>query len=191
MNKTIIFALILGLAIAYGCSSQLTFENGVKKIDELDKKYGSSLKSPPNSTGSIAGLAAELNDFKSANQNLPEPLKYLVDFRIKFLEAEKLNAEGWQWGKASTTEFGFGCKGYGRITQSSDLRNQSAQKGYEAVGILQEFVDKYPKEAESAGLTQKDVLLLKATYFQIEEKAARDSRVMRGLCKEQANATGA
>ncbi len=188
MNKVII--LVLVLVLAYGCSSQLTFENGVGKINELDKKYGSGLKSPPNSTERIAGLVAELDDFKSANQNLPEPLKYLVDFRIKFLEAEKLNAEGWQWGKASTTEFGFGCKGYGRITQSSDLRNQSAQKGYEAVGILQKFVDKYQKEAESVSLTQKDVLLLKATYFQIEEKAARDSRVIRGLCKEQANSTG-
>lgn len=190
MNKTIIVVLILGLVVVYGCaSSQMTFEKGVKKINELDKKYGSGLKSPPNSTDGITGLAAELNDFKAANQNIPEPLKYLVDFRIKFLEAEKLNAEGWQWGKASTTEFGFGCKGYDRILQSSNLRNQSAQKGYEAVSILQEFVDNYPDEAGSLNISQKDVLILKTKYFQVEEKAARDARIIRSLCKEQANQT--
>ena len=98
MNKTIIFALILSLAVVYGCntSSQLTFEQGVKKINELDKKYGSSLKSPPNSTDRITQLIAELNDFKAGNQNIPEPLAYLADFKIKFLEAEKLSAECWQ-----------------------------------------------------------------------------------------------
>lgn len=192
MNKTAIFALILSLAIAYGCAaSQMTFGQGVKKIDELDKKYGSSLKSPPNSTDKIAGLIAELNDFKAANENLPESLRYLVDFRIKFLEAEKLNAEGWQWGKASTTDFGFGCnKGYARILESAGLRNASARKGFEAVELLQKFIDSYPEEAASLDLSQRDVLYLKAAFFQEGEKAERDARIIRSLCKEQANATG-
>ena len=192
MDKTIIFALILGLVVVYGCaSSQMTFEKGVKKINELDKKYGSSLKSPPNSTDKITGLVAELNNFKSANENLPESLKYLVDFRIKFLEAEKLNAEGWQGGKASTTEFGFGCnKGYARILESAGLRNASASRGFEAVELLQKFIDSYPEEAASLDLSQRDVLSLKAAFFQEGEKAAKDARIIRSLCKEQANATG-
>ena len=192
MNKTIIFALILGLAVAYGCaSSPMTFEKGVKKINELDKKYDSGLKSPPNSTDKIGGLVAELNDFRAANGNLPEPLKYLVDFRIKFLEAEKLNAEGWKWGKASTTEFGFGCnKGYARIIESAGLRNASASKGSEAAELLQKFIDSYPEEAASLDLSQRDVLSLKASYFQEGEKAERDARIIRSLCKAQANQTG-
>ncbi|MBI2208211.1 hypothetical protein HYU50_01845 [Candidatus Woesearchaeota archaeon] len=192
MNKTAIFALLLSLAIVYGCAaSQMTFGQGVKKINGLDEKYGSSLKSPPNSTDKIAGLAAELNEFKAANENFPESLRYLVDFRIKFLEAEKLSAEGWQWGKASTTEFGFGCnKGYARITESAGLRNASANKGFEAVELLQKFIDSYPEEATSLDLTQRDVLSLKAVYFQEMEKAEKDARIIRSLCKEQANMTG-
>lgn len=169
----------------------MTFDRGVKKINELDKNYGATLKSPPNSTDKITGLVAGLNELKAANENLPESLKFLVDFRIKFLEAEKLNAEGWQWGKASTTEYGFGCKGgYSRITQSARLRNASAQKGYEAVVILQEFVDLYPIEAKSLSLSQKDILILKTEYFKSEEQAARDAKIIRSLCKEQANSTG-
>src|SRR3989338_2097525 len=169
----------------------MDFGHGVKKISELDKKYGSSLKSSPNSLDNISRLTAELNDFRAANGNLPEPLKYLVDFRIKFLEAEKLNAEGWKWGKASTTEFGFGCnKGYARIIESAGLRNASASRGSEAVELLQKFIDSYPKEAASLDLSQRDVLSLKAAYFQEGEKAERDARIIRSLCKEQANATG-
>ena len=192
MNKTVIFALILSLAIVYGCAaSQMDFGQGVEKISELDKKYGSSLKSPPNSSGNINGLAAELNNFKAANKNLPESLKYLVDFRIKFMEAEKLGAEGWQWGKASTTEFGFGCnKGYARIIESAGLRNASASKGSEAAELLQKFIDSYPEEAASLDLSQRDVLSLKAAYFQEGEKAERDARIIRSLCKAQANQTG-
>lgn len=191
MNKTAIFALILSVAVVYGCAaSQMNFGQGVKKINELDKKYGSSLKSPPNSTGRMDELVAELDDFRAANGNLPEPIKYLVDFRIKFLEAEKLSAEGWKWGKASTTEFGFGCnKGYARIIESAGLRNASASKGSEAVELLQKFIDSYPKEAASLDLSQRDVLSLKASYFKEGEKAARDSRIIRSLCKEQANQT--
>ncbi|MBI2134518.1 hypothetical protein HYU09_00875 [Candidatus Woesearchaeota archaeon] len=191
MNKTIIFILIFGLAVVYGCSFQLTFEKGVKKMDKLDNQYGASLKSPPDNADKITGLVAGLNDFKAANPDIPDSLALLIDFRVKFLESAKLDLEGWQWGKASTTDYGFGCsKGYPRITESAKLRNASAQKGNEAVAILQEFVDRYQAEAQSLNISQKDVLILKTEYFTMEEKAARDARIMRSLCKDQANQTG-
>lgn len=168
----------------YGCasSSELTFEKGVEKIEEIDKKYNTTIKSPPDSIPEIQSLIAQLVGFEAVN-DIPESLSYLLDFRIKFLEAEMLNAQGWQWGRGSTTEWGFGCKkGYERITNSSKLRNASSLKGYEAIDVLKEFIDKFPDEAKSLNLGQKDVLVLNAEYFQIEEKAVKDARVVWKMC---------
>ena len=181
-NKSI-FLLGLVLIFLYSCTanSEVTFGQGIKKLGEFDKSYGSTMKSAPNTTASIDELLTQITGFAASNK-IQEPLRVLIDFRIKFLEAEKLNAEGWQWGKASTTEYGFGCKGYARIKESARLRNMSAQKGYEATNVLQRFVDSYPKEAESAALSQKDVLILKALYYQIQEKAEKDNYVIENFC---------
>ena len=65
------------------------------------------------------------------------------------------------------------------------MRNSSAYKGYEAIETLQLFVDEFPDKAKSVNLTQKDVLFLNAAYQQVEDKAARDARVIRSACKEQ------
>lgn len=181
LNKALIF-LLFGLVIVYGCSSQITFNKGVKKIGEIDGKYGASLKSPPATTDEIDGLIAELIGF-SAAEDLPDSVESLIDFKLKFLEAEKLSVEGWQWGRGSTTDYGFGCKkGYARVTEAARLRNASAQKGYAAVELLERFVDNYTEEAKSINLTQKDVLVLKATYFQVEEKALRDAKIIESAC---------
>ena len=194
MTNKSIFLLGLVLIFLYSCTanSEVTFEQGIKKIEGLDKNYGSTLKSAPNSTANVDELLAQVTGFAAINK-MDEPLKDLVNFRIKFLEAEKLNAEGWQWGKASTTDDGFGCKGYSRIKESAKLRIMSAQKGYEAVDILQRFVDSYTKEAESTNLSQKDILILKALYYQVQEKAEKDSRIIEGLCgnKTETNSTEA
>lgn len=184
MKKPALIAIIIAVLVVYGCanSSNMGFMEGIGKIDKFDEKYNSSIKMPPATTAGIDELKAQLTGFKAANK-LPEPLNNLVDFRIAFLDAEKLNAEGWQWGKGSTTEFGFGCKkGYERIKESARLRNASAQKGYGAVDMLESFVEKFPNEAKIANLTQKDVLALNAMYFQIEEKAKKDLSVIESFC---------
>src|SRR3989344_8053009 len=155
--------MVLAVAIA-GCSAQFAFNKGISELDKIDGKYGMSLKVPPETTEDIDSVIRELEQFKEANEL--ESLELLVDFRIKFLESQKLYLEGWQWGKASTTEYGFGCKGYGRITESARLRNESAAKGFEAIGILEKFVESYPNEAKSIDMSQKDALFLKAIYFQ-------------------------
>lgn len=155
MNKTIIFILLI-LIIVYGCtasSKNLTFDKGVKKINEIDRNYGATLKVPPETAEEIDGLLAQLIGFKVVNENIPKPLEFLLDFKIKFLKTEKLHVEGWQWGRASTTEFGFGCKrGYARVSEAARLRNMSAQTGFETVDILQSFVDNYPQESKSLQL---------------------------------------
>ena len=190
-NKTILPMAIFLLIVVYGCASSetVTFNNGAKKINEFDKQFGATMKAPPDSIENINGLLAQLIGFRAANRNMEEPLASLLDFRIKSLEAERLHIEGWQWGRASTTDYGFGCnKGFARVLNSSSIRNASAQKGYEAVEALRLFIDNYPKQAESLNLTQKDVLFLNAAYQQVDDKARRDSRIIRNLCKEQVEA---
>ncbi|MFC2016737.1 hypothetical protein ACFLUF_03380 [Chloroflexota bacterium] len=188
MNKLMILGIVLSLIIVYGCvgSGTITFDEGVKRINEIDKKFDANMKIVPNSTQEINELLAELIGFSAMNKDMPLSLKYLLDFRIKSLEAELLHIEGWQWGRASTTEWGFGCrKGSARILNSSKIRNASAQKGYEALDALNSLIEEFSEEAESVDLSQKDVLFLNAAYQQVEDKAAKDSRIIRSLCKEQ------
>lgn len=188
MNKPIIFSIVLSLIVIAGCagSGTITFNKGVERINEIDNHYNADMKTPPNSTLEINGLLADLTGFAASNKGMPASLKYLVDFRIKSLEAELLHTEGWQWGKASTTEYGFGCrKGSARILNSSKIRNASAQKGYEAVDALNLLIENFPKEAKSVDLSQKDVLFLNAAYQQVEDKAGVDSKRIRSMCKEQ------
>ena len=188
MNKSIIFSIALILIIVSGCagSGTITFNQGVKRINEIDNQYGTGMKTVPNSTQGLNDLYAQLTGFGAANKDMPLSLKYLLDFRIKGLEAELLHTEGWQWGRGSTTDWGFGCrKGSARILNSSNIRNASAQKGYESLDALKSLIEEFPKETKSIDLSQKDVLFLNAAYQQVEDKAARDSRIIRNLCKEQ------
>tara|TARA_Y100000310_G_scaffold250424_1_gene256637 strand:+ start:1277 stop:1855 length:579 start_codon:yes stop_codon:yes gene_type:complete len=185
MNKPIIFIFVLSLIVAYGCTSSenITFKEGIERINEIDEKYGAAIKTPPNSTEKIDGLLTQITGFAALHQNMPLSLKYFVGFRIASLEAEKLHIQGWQWGKGSTTDFGFGCKkGSAKVLNSSKIRKESAQKGFEALDSLQLLVDNYPIEAKSINLTQKDILFLNAAYYQIKNKAEKDARIINSLC---------
>jgi len=181
MNKFFILILLLAALFLYSCTSEISFNKGIKKLDGFDREHGATLKAPPNVTSEIDGLTAQLIGYSALN-DLNEPLELLIDFKLKLLEAEKLHAIGWQWGRASTTKYGFGCKGYERVINSSKIRNASAQTGFEAVEILQMFIETYPKESTSIGLTQKDVLTLNAAYFLEEEEAKKDSAFMESVC---------
>jgi len=60
LNKILIFILLSSVIIVYGCASfseltgfsasKITFNQGVKKINELDEKYGADLKTAPSTT---------------------------------------------------------------------------------------------------------------------------------------------
>jgi len=181
------FIIVLSLIIVYGCTdSSIAFKQGVKRINEIDENFGASMKKPPDSAEKVDALLIQLTGFAAANEDMTLSLKYLLDFRIKSMEAEKLHIEGWQWGRGSTTDWGFGCrKGSARVLNSSRIRNSSAQKGFEALESLQLLVDEFPAESKSVNLTQKDVLFLNAAYQQVSDKASRDSRIIRSACKEQ------
>lgn len=188
MNKTIIFGILFLLVIIYGCTSPIdaSFKKGVKRINEINDKFDTNMKTIPDSEEQIDDLLVQLVGFGVANEDTTKALEYLLDFRIKSLEAEKLHIEGWQWGRGSTTDWGFGCrKGSARVLNSSKIRNSSAYKGYESLEALQLLVDEFPNEAKSVNLTQIDVIFLNAAYKQVEDKAIRDSKIIRGFCKEQ------
>lgn len=191
MDKPIIFIFVLSLMVVYGCTSPgsisepITFNEGVERINEIDKKYGATMKVPPNSKEKIDGLLTQITGFAALHQDMPLSLKYLLDFRISSLKAEKLHIEGWQWGKGSSIDYGFGCrKGSSRILNSSNIRNASAQNGFKALDSLQLLVDDFPVEAKSINLTKKDVLFLNAAYYQIQDKAEKDARVIKSACAE-------
>ena len=188
MNKALIFGILFLLVIIYGCISPIdaSFKKGVKRINEIDDNFDAGMKTIPDSVEQIDGLIVQLVGFRVANEDTTQSLEYLLDFRIKSLEAELLHTEGWQWGRGSTTDWGFGCrKGSARVLNSSKIRNSSAYKGYESLEALQLLVDEFPNEAKSVNLTQIDVIFLNAAYKQVEDKAIRDSKIIRGFCKEQ------
>ena len=190
MNRIIIFGIITLIVLLYGCNSEdIAFKKGVKRLNEIDEKFGTNMKTVPDSMEEINEMYAQLVGLSATNQERSQALEYLLDFRIKSLEAEKLHIEGWQWGRGSTTDYGFGCRrGSARILNSSKIRNSSAYKGFEAIEALKLFVDKFPDKAKSLNLTQKDALFLNAAYQQVDDKARRDSRIIRNLCKEQVEA---
>jgi len=188
MKKSLIFIFVLSLIVIYGCDSTIdpAFKKGIKRINEIDDKFDATMKTPPESAEKIDGLLTQIVGFAASNENMPQSLEYLLDFRIKSLEAEKLHIEGWQWGRGSTIDWGFGCYGgSARILNSSKIRNSSAQKGFESLNSLQLLVDEFPNEAKSVNLSQKDVLFFNAAYYQIERKARRDSAIIRNACKKQ------
>jgi len=187
LNKIFILSSLLVLIFVYGCSPEtIAFKKNVKRINELDEKFGATMKTAPNSEEGVSELFIQLTGFSAANEDLPDSIKSLLDFRIKNLEAELLHIEGWQWGRGSSIDYGFGCrKGSARILNSSKIRNSSAQKGFESTDTLKLFIDSFPKEAKYVNLSQKDVLFLNAAYFLIEAKASKDSRIIRNACKEQ------
>ncbi len=190
MKKIILISLLSITLLIASCanSDTISFNAGIKKIDGLDQKYNSTIKSPPSTSEGINNLTADLTAFK-ANNKLSKPLDDIIYFKLAFLEAEKLSSEGWQWGKGSTTQYGFGCKGRDRIRESARLRNASAQKGYEAVDKLEKLIQDFPKESKSVKLEQKDALALNAMYFKAQEQAEKDAKIINSFCKNQKNPT--
>ena len=131
-------------------------------------------------------ISLMLNDLKELKklqlETGQESFNYIVDYRKLNLEAEKLYIESQKYGGAGTTRDGFGCKSRPLIIESVSLRNKSALKGFEAAGLLNEFVDKYPEEAKSAKFSFKNVLFLNASFYEISKEARRDSSVINNFC---------
>jgi len=177
-----IFLTIILLFIA-GCVPAKDFNYGIRQINELNSRYNTTMENYPVSMQKIDLMLDEYRELKKTQlQSGQEQFNYIVNYRTLNLEAEKLFVEGQKYGLAGTTKGGFGCKSRPLIIESVSLRNSSALKGFEAVGLLREFVGKYPEDAKLAGLSEKNVLFLNATFYQVSLDARRDSNIINHFC---------
>ncbi len=182
MNKKF---LIIALIFILGCAQAKNFDYGLKQINSLNSKYNTTMEIYPKTMQQISLM---INDFKELKKTQldsgKEQFEYVVDYRILNLEAEKLYREGQKYGNGGTTKEGFGCKSRPLIIESVSLRNSSALKGFEAVGLLREFANKYPEEAAKSNLSQKNALFLNATFYQISRDARSDSGIINHFCPQ-------
>lgn len=177
------FFLIIALIVILGCTQAKNFNYGVQQINSLNSKYNVTMETYPKTMQKISLMLNDLKELKKLRlETGQESFDYIVDYRSLNLEAEKLYIESQKYGGAGTTKDGFGCKSRPLIIESVSLRNSSALKGFEAAGLLNEFVGKYSEESKSAGLSFKNVLFLNATFYEISKDARRDSNVINNFC---------
>lgn len=177
------FFFIVTLFLILSCAQAKDFSHGLKLINSLNSKYNTTMETYPKD---LLNIDFMLKDFEELGKiqltSGQEPLQYIIDYRIFNLEAEILYIKGQKYGNAGTTKYGFGCKPRPLIIESVSLRNSSSLKGFEAVNLLKEFVEKYPNEANSAGLSSKNVLFLNATFYTVWRDARKDSNTINYFC---------
>ncbi len=197
MKSNLYYILVLVVALAvvgvffediseFAGYTDSEFRNDLNKINEVNNKYQVDLFSFPETVEEGSQLMSDLK----ALQFDQEPSKLLLDLRKKLAESDILLKEGWKYGKGSTTKYGFGCrKGLPRLRNATFNRNMSSTIGYEAVTIMHELIDNYPKEAELAGVTKKQALFFNASFFQEQQDALGDRRLVERACvkKEENN----
>src|SRR3989338_8417535 len=151
--------LLIGLLLIFGCAQAKDFSYGANQISSLNAKYNTTIETYPKSIRQVQLESGQ------------EPFNYAISYRILNLEAEKLYIQGQKYGSAGTTKDGFGCKSRPLIIESVSLRNSSGSTGFESVGLLREFVNKYPEDAKLVGLSEKNALFLNATFYEISVEA--------------------
>lgn len=165
---------------------QREFTTNLKELNELNEKYDTNLYGFPSTIEKDELLLEELNELKNIDES--EPFKLLLDFRIKLVESDIFFKEGWKYGRGSSLKYGFGCrKGLPRLRDATFNRNMSSQIGYEAVTIMNELMEKYPKQAEIANVTYKNLLFLNASFYLEEKDSTRDRRIIERACVKKEN----
>ena len=179
------YFLFFVLILIVSCIQTKDFNYGIKEINNINLKYNTTYDTYPKTVQKIELLINDLKELKKLQmEEGQEPFYYAVNYRILNLEAEKLYIEGQKYRGAGTTKDGFGCKSMPLIIESVALRNSSALKGFEAVNLLREFVNKYTDEANSIGLSEKNALFLNATFYQISKDARSDSSTINHFCPQ-------
>ncbi len=178
-----IFFLVL-MALLAGCAQQ-DFEYGLEKLNEVNSRYNTTIETYPKSAAQIELMMKDLDNLKNLQlQNGQKSFDYLIRYRILNLEAERLFMESQKHGFYDLAKTGFGCKPRPLVIESAALRNQSAQKGFEAVSMLREFIDEDPEDAKAAGLSHKNVLFLNASFYDVSRIARSDSNIINRFCPQ-------
>lgn len=167
-----------------GCAQQ-DFEYGLEKLNEINSRYNTTIETYPKSIAHIDLMMKDLDNLKNLQlQNGQKSFDYLIRYRILNLEAERLFMESQKHGFNDLAKTGFGCKPRPLILESVALRNQSAQKGFEAVSLLRELINKYPEDAKTAGLSNKNALFLNASFYDVSRIARSDSNIINRFCPQ-------
>ena len=178
-----LFLFIMALFFVVGCAQARDFNYGVKQLMVLNAKYNTTMDTYPSHIKQIDSMHDDLLALKRLQLDSgKEPFIYLVNYRILNLEAEKNFIQGASYGLMGTTQTGFSCKARPLVIESVSFRNSSALKGFEAVDLLREFVNKYPQEASSAGLSNINALFLNVTFYKISQYAESDSTTINYFC---------
>lgn len=178
-----IFFLLLVVLLA-GCAQQ-NFKYGLARLNEINSKYNATIETSPKNIADIDLMLNDLADLKNLQlQSGKGAFEHLIRYRMLNIEAEKLFMESQKHGINDLAKTGFGCKPRPIILESVALRNQSAQKGFEAASVLREFIDKFPEDAKTAGLSNKNALFLNASFYEVYRIARSDSNMINRFCPQ-------
>jgi len=177
--------LVVLLCLLAGCAKSKDFSYGLGQMDAVNSKYNITYSSYPadvNQIDVIINSYRELKELKLDKDQ--EAFNELVDYRLLTFESDKQFVNSLKYGDAGTTKKGFGCKIRPLIIETVKFKNESAMKGFEAISKLKDFVDKYPQNSKLANLSQKDVIFLNASFYELSKDANRDSNIINSFCPE-------
>ena len=181
--KKILFVVLLVLLA--GCAKSKDFSYGLDQMNAVNSKYGitsNSYLADVNQIDAIMNSYKELKELKLDKDR--EAFNELVDYRLLAFESDRQFVNSLKYGDSGTTKKGFGCKRRPLIIETVKLKNESALMGFEAISKLKEFVDKYPQNSKLANLSQKDVMFLNASFYELSKDANRDSSTINHFCPE-------
>ena len=183
MKKIILVLMVLSVFLA-GCSS-IAYEQGIAKITEINEKNSATMDSFPADKKIVESMISELTSLKGLKVDKQEQFDLALKYRILSLESGKFLLDAASFGSVGITGDGFSCKPKPIIVEASNFRIEGAKKGYEAVSVLKEFLDKYPDDAQKLGLSSKTAVFQNATAFQVEEQGIKDAKTIERFCPNE------
>ena len=182
MKKILLVVLLVLLA---GCAKTKDFSYGLSQMNAVNSKYSITPNSYPADVNKIDIIMNSYKELKSLRLDKDqEAFNELVDYRLLTFGSDKQFVNSLKYGDAGTTKKGFGCKIRPLIIETVKFKNESAVKGFEAISKLKDFVDKYPQNSKLANLSQKDVIFLNASFYELSKEANTDSGTINYFCPE-------
>jgi len=175
-------AFLLASFILISCAPVKDYNYAMSEFNRTMGKYNSTLENLPDTTKEMESLQNEIKSMQLGLDRDADAFKHLVDYTVLVLEAEESKIRGESYGTIGTVSDGFGCKQRPLIYESADFRNKSAQKGFESLALLKEFLENYPNEAKSAGLGNRTIIFRNGDYAKLANEAKSDKSTVNKLC---------
>ena len=185
MKKILLIILSMLLLLAAGCTQKKDFSYGVSQMEAINSKYNITFDSYPADVSQLDAISSSYNELKNIKLAKDQAaFNELIDYHLLSIEAEKDFVRSLKYGDVGTTKNGFVCKSRPIIIETVGFKNASAIKGFDAVSKLKNFIDNYPENANSLNLSQKNVVFMNATYYELSKDANSDSDTVNGFCPE-------